>query len=94
VRVALSAAGRRFAALALVDADGVAVLHAGPALEGPLPGAFEWTGRGDGVLVLLLDDAPVDPAALAARLGRGGVAAAGTGGASVVVTRALRRSSP
>jgi hypothetical protein len=94
LRVGLSAPARRFAALALVDGDGVTVLHDGPAAEGPLPSAFEWTGHGDGALVLVLDDAPVDAGALAERLRRGGIAAAGAGGRSVVVTRPLRRAAP
>jgi hypothetical protein len=91
LRVGLPAVARRYAAVALVDRDGVVVLHAGPAAPGPLPGAFEWTGAGDGTLVAVLDDRPVDGAALAARLERGGVAAASPGGRAVVVVRALRR---
>lgn len=93
LRVGLAPAGRRYAALALVDADGVALLHAGPAEPGVLPGAFEWTAR-EGTLVLVLDDAPVDGAALSERLGRGGAAAApGSAGAEVVL-RPLRRHAP
>ncbi len=94
LRVGLSPAGRRFAAVALVDADGVVVLHAGPAQAGALPGAFEWTGRGEGALVLVLDDAPVDAGGLADRLRRGGIAAAAGGGASVVLIRPLSRPLP
>jgi hypothetical protein len=90
LRVGLSPAGRAFAAVALVDADGVVVLHAGEARAGVLPGAFEWTAAGDGALVLVLDDAPVDAAALADRLARGGAGAASPGGAAEVVVRPLR----
>jgi hypothetical protein len=90
LRVGLAPAGRAFAAVALVDADGVVVLHAGEARPGVLPGAFEWTAAGDGALVLVLDDAPVDAAALADRLARGGAGAASPGGGAEVVVRPLR----
>lgn len=91
LRVGLAPGGRRFAAIALVDADGVAVLHAGEARPGPVAGAFEWTGEGEGTLVAVLDDRPVDGAALAERLERGGIAAASPGGTAEVVVRPLRR---
>lgn len=93
LRIGLSPAGRRFAAVALLDADGPVVLYAGPAEDGVLPGAFEWTGR-EGALVLVLDDAPVDTTALAERLSRGGPGAASPGGRSEVVVRRLRRAAP
>lgn len=95
LRVGLSfpSGARGFAAVALVDPDGVVVLHAGAAAPGPLPGAFEWTGAGNGTLVAVLDDRPVDGAALAARLERGGVAAASPGGRAEVVVRTLRREA-
>ncbi|HSM92794.1 MAG TPA: hypothetical protein VLT47_07865 [Anaeromyxobacteraceae bacterium] len=92
LRIALAPAGRRYAAVALLDADGAAVLYAGEAAPGVLPGAFEWTGDGDGTLVAVLDDAPIDADALAARLSRGGLAAASPGGGAEVVVRALRRA--
>lgn len=94
LRVGLSPAGRRFAAVALVDRDGVALLHAGAADPGVLPGAFEWTAAGEGTLVLVLDDAPVDGAALAARLERGGLDAAAPRAAAEVVLRPLRAGAP
>ena len=93
LRIALAPAGRRFAAVALVDGDGAAVLYSGPATAGVLPGAFEWTGDGEGALVAVLDDAPVDAEALAARLSRGGPGAASPGGGAEVVVRPLRRSA-
>jgi anti-sigma factor RsiW len=93
LRVGRPAGPHRFAAVALVDGDGAAVLYAGTAAPGPLPGAFEWTGAGDGTLVAVLDDRPVDGPALAARLSRGGVAAASPGGGAEVVVRPLRRSA-
>lgn len=91
LRVGLPAGAHRFAAMALVDRDGVVILHAGAAAAGPLPGAFEWTGAGEGTLVAVLDDRPVDAGALQARLSRGGVAAASPGGSAEVVVRKLRR---
>jgi hypothetical protein len=91
LRLGLAPAGRRFAAVALVDGDGAAVLYSGPATAGVLPGAFEWTGDGEGALVAVLDDAPVDAEALAARLSRGGPAAASPGGGAEVIVRPLRR---
>lgn len=93
LRVAVAPAGRRFFAVALVDADGAVILHAGAAQAGVLPGAFEWTGAGEGTLVAVLDDAPIDTAALADRLARDGPGAAAGRGAEVVV-RPLRRESP
>jgi hypothetical protein len=94
LRVGLTSAGRRFAAVALVDADGAVILHAGAAPAGVLPGAFEWTGAGEGTLVAVLDDAPIDAAALAERLARDGPAAAGKDGGAEVVLRPLRRGPP
>lgn len=94
LRVGLSPAGRRFAAVALIDADGAVILHAGAAEAGVLPGAFEWTGAGEGTLVAVLDDAPIDAAALASRLAQGGPSAAAPGASAEVVVRPLRRTAP
>jgi hypothetical protein len=93
LRVGLPATRHRFAAVALLDRDGVVILYAGAAAPGPLPGAFEWTGAGAGALVAVLDDRPVDGAALARRLSRGGIAAASPGGSAEVVDRTLRRGT-
>jgi anti-sigma factor RsiW len=93
LRVGLPAAGRAHAAVALVDRDGVAILFSGPAASGAVGDAFEWTGVGDGWLVAVLDDRPVDPVALRARLARGGVDAADGAGAEVIV-RPLARGAP
>jgi hypothetical protein len=90
LRIGLSPAGRRFAAVAVVDADGAAVLHAGAAAAGVLPDAFEWTGA-SGELVVVLDDDPIDAAALAERLVRGGAPAAAPGRGAEVIVRPLRR---
>lgn len=93
LRVGLGRTARPYAAVALLDADGPAVLYAGPARPGPLAEAFEWTGRGRGELVLVLDDAPVDGAALARRLAAGGVGAAAPRPGAEVVVRPLARPS-
>lgn len=93
LRVGLPAAGRAHAAVALVDRDGVAILFSGPAAAGAVGDAFEWTGAGDGWLVAVLDDRPVDPAALRARLARGGVDGA-TGAGAEVIVRPLARGAP
>ena len=93
LRVGLSPAGRRFAAVALVDADGAVILHAGAAEPGVLPGAFEWTGSGEGTLVLVLDDTPIDAAALAHRLAHGGPDTAAPGDGADVLVRPLRRGA-
>jgi hypothetical protein len=93
LRVGLSPAGRRWAAVALLDAEGAVVLHAGRAEAGVLPGAFEWTGPAEGTLVVVLADAPVDAAALADRLARGGPGAASPGGDAEVIVRPLRRGA-
>jgi hypothetical protein len=93
LRLALEPAGRRFAAVALLDGDGAALLYAGPAQAGLLPGAFEWTGSGPGTLVLVLDDAPVDGPALSRRLEAGGTAAASPHGGAEVLSLPLSRGS-
>ena len=93
LRVGLPAAGLAHAAVALVDRDGVAVLFSGPAAAGAVGDAFEWTGAGDGWLVAVLDDRPVDRDALRARLASGGVDAAAGAGAEVIV-RPLARGAP
>lgn len=93
LRVGLASPHRGYAAIALVDADGAVVLDSGPARAGVLPGAFEWTGLGEGTLVAVLDDAPIDAAALADRLARGGPAAAAPGPRAEVVVRPLRRAA-
>lgn len=94
LRLGLPPEGGGFAAVALLDADGVTILHEGAVERGVLPGAFEWTGAGDGTLVAVVDGAPVDGEALARRLRRGGLAAASPGGRAVVLLRPIRRGAP
>jgi hypothetical protein len=94
LRIALSPTARKYVAVALVDADGAAILYAGAARPGVLPGAFEWTGAGRGTLVAVLADEPIDTAALAARLSREGANAVTAGGATDVLLRPLVRAAP
>lgn len=69
LRLDLHPAGHGQVAVALVDSDGVAILYAGPAIAGPLPDGFEWTGAGaEALLLLLLADEPVDRRALEVKL--------------------------
>ncbi len=91
LRVGLEPAGRRFAAVLLVDEDGAATLYAGSARAGPLPGAFEWTGR-RGELVAVVDDEPVDAEAVAGRIRRGGGVDAPAGGRRMVTKLELKRA--
>jgi hypothetical protein len=85
LRVGLAPGARSHAVVALVDADGAAILYAGPAVPGPLPGAVEWTGAGPGALVAVLDDVPIDAEAVRRRIAAAGVEAAAPPGAEIVV---------
>jgi hypothetical protein len=76
LRLTLFPARRSYVAVALVDEDGPALLHAGPASPGPLAEPFEWTGR-RGRLVVVLGDRPVDGASLLRGLVAGDPAPAG-----------------
>jgi len=94
LRLALGAVERAEAAVLLVDADGPTLLYAGRARPGPLPGAFEWTGDGPGVLLAVLSDAPIDAADLLARVRRGGAGAAALPEAEVVTLPLERGPRP
>jgi hypothetical protein len=94
LRIELLPGDFRHAAVVLLDADGAAVLYAGPATKGLLPGAFEWTGAGTGSLVAVLDREPLDATALVARLRAGGPAAASPGGGAEVLVLGLTRGGP
>jgi len=94
LRIALPPSARRFAAVALVDADGAAMLYVGPAQAGVLPGAFEWTGAGEGTLVAVLADDPVDATDLSALLSRVGPKGIAGGARRDVIVRTLHRGPP
>ena len=93
LRIELAPGDAPHAAIVLLDGDGAAVLYAGPATRGLLPGAFEWTGLGSGSLVAVLDDEPVDATALLERLRDGGAAAASPGGDAQVLVVGLTRGA-
>jgi hypothetical protein len=65
LRLSLHPGARRFAAAVLLEPGEASVLYDGPALSGPLPDAFEWTGpaREARLLVVLADEA-IDAAKL------------------------------
>ena len=52
----LSPAGRTQAAAVLVEPGETSVVYQGPAVDGPLPRAFEWTGKGVATLLVVLSD--------------------------------------
>ncbi|HET7785449.1 MAG TPA: zf-HC2 domain-containing protein [Myxococcales bacterium] len=69
----LSPAGRRQAAAVLIEAGETSVVYEGPAVDGPLPQAFEWTGKGVATLLVVLSDSRMD----AAKIGSAGDAPPG-----------------
>jgi hypothetical protein len=58
----LSPAGRKQAAAVLIEPGETSVVYDGPAVDGPLPQAFEWTGRGVATLLVVLSDSRMDAA--------------------------------
>ena len=50
---------KRVAAI-LIESSEASVIYQGPAANGPLPQAFEWTGKGVATLLVVLSDSPVD----------------------------------
>jgi len=58
--LSLQPAGRKRAAAVLVERTETSVVYDGPAVSGPLPQAFEWTGKGVATLIVVLSDSPVD----------------------------------
>jgi hypothetical protein len=58
--LSLRPAGRKRAAVVLVEPGEASVVYEGPAPTGPLPQAFEWTGKGVATLIVVLSDSPVD----------------------------------
>jgi hypothetical protein len=62
LQLTLRPAGRKYAAAVLVEPQESSVIYSGPAVNGPLPQAFEWTGSGTATLKIVFADKPVDPA--------------------------------
>ena len=60
MRLALQPGGRKHAAVVLIEPHERSVVYEGPAVNGPLPQAFEWTGRGTATLLVILSDSSVD----------------------------------
>src|SRR3954468_6844140 len=60
----LQPAGRKRATAVLIEPGETSVIYDGPAPRGPLPEAFEWTGRGVATLLVVLSDSNVDAASI------------------------------
>jgi len=60
--VTLHPAGRKNVSVVLVEPGETSVIYAGKAVNGPLPQAFEWTGKGEATIRIVFADRPVDPA--------------------------------
>jgi hypothetical protein len=61
LRLSLHPGERKFAAAVLLEPGEAAVLYNGPALSGPLPEAFEWTGNArEAQLLIVLSDKEID----------------------------------
>ena len=58
--LSLRPAGRKRAAAVLVEAGETSVIYQGRAVNGTLPQAFEWTGKGVATLLVVLSDSAVD----------------------------------
>jgi hypothetical protein len=96
LRVSLRPAGHLFVAVALREPGDVSLLYAGPAREGPLPDAFEWTSGRKADLVVAFDDRPLDAVAFEQRLRSGETSEAPSKNDpnSEWVVRALSREEP
>jgi hypothetical protein len=94
LRLALGPAGFGQVAVLVLDEDGPAILYAGAARSGPLPGAFEWTGRGRGLVIAVLSNAPIDTANLLARVSKEGARGASARGTEVVTLTLERGATP
>lgn len=60
----LSPAGRTQAVAVLIEPGETSVVYQGPAVDGPLPQAFEWTGKGVATLLVVLSDSRMDAAGI------------------------------
>jgi len=64
LQLSLKPEGRKQAAVLLIETGETSVIYAGPAVKGPLPESFVWTGRGVATLLVVLSDSKVDPASI------------------------------
>jgi hypothetical protein len=65
LRLSLHPGERKFAAAVLLETGEESVLYNGPALNGPLPDAFEWTGTArEAQLLVVLSDQAIDASKL------------------------------
>lgn len=95
MRVSLHPAGHAWAAVLFQDPDGVSILYSGPAVDGALPGAFEWSGAGRALLVVVLDDSEIETSTLQAQVrARGPEGAQLRGARAEVLVRELRKGKP
>ena len=62
--LSLHPGSRKHAAAILLEPGESSVIYAGPAVNGPLPQSFEWTGKGVATLLVVLSDSKVDPTSL------------------------------
>jgi hypothetical protein len=60
LRVSLHPSGRKHATVSLLEQGDTSVIYDGPATEGPMPQAFEWTGRGVATLRIAFDQDVVE----------------------------------
>lgn len=58
--LSLHPGSRKRATAVLLEAGEASVVYDGPAVDGPLPQAFEWTGKGVATLLVVLSDSKVD----------------------------------
>jgi hypothetical protein len=65
--LSLHPGGRKQATAVLIEPGETSVIYAGPALNGPLPQAFEWTGSGKATLLIVLSDQPLDASRIRGR---------------------------
>ncbi len=67
LQLSITPGSRRYAAAVLVEPGEASVIYQGPALKGPLPQSFEWTGSGVATLVVVLSDSGVDASSIRSR---------------------------
>jgi Putative zinc-finger len=64
LQLSIKPEGRKQAAVVLIEPGETSVIYAGPAVKGPLPESFVWTGKGVATLLVVLSDSKVDPASI------------------------------